>query len=70
MKTEENCSIPTPENCANFEVTVRVEKPKIMAEAKKKVDELFRRKSSAAVEKLGFQGEMLKFLGEEEKDIA
>ena len=44
MKTEENCSIPTPENCANFEVTVRVEKPKIMAEAKKKVDELYRRK--------------------------
>ena len=48
---------------------VRVEKPKIMAEAKKKVDELYRRKSSVTVAKLGFQGEMLKFLDEEEKDI-
>ena len=42
----EECTIPSPDNCANYKVTVRVEKPKILAEAKRKVDELFRRKSS------------------------
>ena len=70
--TFEYCSdvLPTPDNCTKFEVTVRVEKPKIMNKAKKKVDKLYRKKSSAAVEKLGFQGEMLQFLGEEERDIA
>ena len=41
-----------------------------MAEAQKKVDTIYRRKSSALVAKLGFQGEMLKFLQEEEKDVA
>ena len=70
MRVEENCPIPTPDNCANYDRTVRIEKPKIMAEAKKKVDAIFRKKSSAVVGKLGFQGEMLKFLEEEEKDIA
>ena len=48
---------------------MRVEKPKILTEAKKKVEDLYRQKSSAAVSKLGFQGEMLKFLEEEEQDI-
>ena len=46
-----------------------MEKPKIMAEAKRKVDELYRRRSAEKVAKLGFQGEMLKFLQEEEQDI-
>ena len=41
-----------------------------MAEAKKKVDAIFRRKSSAVVAKLGFKGEMLKFFKEEEKDMS
>ena len=54
------------DDCANYDRTVRIEKPKIMAEAKKKVEAIFRRKSSQAVGKLGFQGEMLKFLEEEE----
>ena len=66
MRTEENCPIPTPDDCANYDRTVRIEKAKIMAEAKKKVEAIFRRKSSQAVGKLGFQGEMLKFLEEEE----
>ena len=70
MKTEEQCTIPSPDNCATYDVTVRIEKPKIMAEAKKKVDTIYRRKSSALVAKLGFQGEMLKFLQEEEQDVA
>ena len=56
MRAEVNCPIPTPDNCANYDRTVRIEKPKIMAEAKKKVDVIFRKKSSAAVSKLGFQG--------------
>ena len=40
-----------------------------MSEAKRKVDELYRRRSAEKVAKLGFQGEMLKFLEEEEQDI-
>ena len=70
MRTEENCPIPTPDNCANYDRMVGIEKPKIMAEAKKKVEAIFRRKSSQAVGKLGFQGDMLKFLEEEERDIS
>ena len=70
MRTEENCPIPTPDNCANYDRMVRIETPKIMAEAKKKVEAIFRRKSSQAVGKLGFQGDMLKFLEEEERDIS
>ena len=62
MREETNCTIPTPDNCANYKVTIRVEKPKIMSEAKRKVDELYRRRSAEKVAKLGFQGEMLKFL--------
>ena len=31
MKTEEQCTIPSPDNCATYDVTVRIEKPKIMA---------------------------------------
>ena len=69
MRVETNCTIPSPDNCANYRVTIRVEKPKIMAEAKRKVDELYRRRSEEKVAKLGFQGEMLKFLQEEEQDI-
>ena len=44
MREEGKCIIPSPG--ANYKVTVRVEKSKILAEAKRKVDELFRRKSS------------------------
>ena len=69
MREEERCAFPTPDNCANYKVAMRVEKPKILTEAKKKVEDLYRQKSSAAVSKLGFQGEMLKFLEEEEQDI-
>ena len=40
MREEGKCIIPSPG--ANYKVTVRVEKSKILAEAKRKVDELFR----------------------------
>ena len=36
MREEARCSIPSPDNCANFKVTVRVEKPKILAEVKRR----------------------------------
>ena len=62
MREEERCAFPSPDNCANYKVAMRVEKPKILTEAKKKVEDLYRQKRSTAVSKLGFQGEMLKFL--------
>ena len=37
MKEDNECRIPTPENCSTFAVTVRVEKPKILKAAKEKV---------------------------------
>ena len=54
MREEERCAFPSPDNCANYKLAIRVEKPKILAEAKKKVEDVFRKKSSAAVSKLGF----------------
>ena len=54
MKDGEECPFPTPENCANFKVTMRVEKPKILALAKRKVEQVFRRKSAVTAAKLGF----------------
>jgi len=48
MKEEMKCSIPTPDNCANYAVTVRVEKPNIMKEARRKVEELYRERSMEA----------------------
>ena len=70
MKAETDCFIPTPENTNTFEATARVEKPKIMKVAKKKVCETFKRKSAEAAEQLGFQGKMLSLLAEEEQDIS
>ena len=70
MKEESQCSIPTPDSCANYAVTVRVEKPNIMKEARRKVEELFRERSIETAGQLPFQGEMLTLMGEEMKDIA
>ena len=36
MKTEQNCRMMTPDNFANYPVTVRIEKPNIMKKAKRK----------------------------------
>ena len=36
MKTEQNCRMTTPDNFANYPVTVRIEKPNIMKKAKRK----------------------------------
>ena len=54
MKDETECFIPTPENTNTFAATVRVEKPKIMAAAKKKVSDKFKKKSAEADAQLGF----------------
>ena len=70
MKEEMKCSIPTPDNCANYAVTVRVEKSNIMKEARRKVEELYRERSMEAAGQLPFQGEMLTLMGQEEKDIS
>ena len=40
MREEEMCAFPSPENCANYKVAMRVEK--ILTEAKKKVEDLYR----------------------------
>ena len=65
MTSGEECTIPTPENCANFAVTVRVEKPKVMKIGKQKVAAIYKRQSVA--EKLGMQGEVLALLDQEGK---
>ena len=70
MEEEDDCTIPTPENCATFHVTVRVEKPKIMKVAKGKVAKLFASKSSEAATASPFQGEMLRLLEEEGQDVS
>ena len=70
MQNETECFIPTPENTNTFAATVRVEKPKIMAVAKKKVCETFKRRSAEAAALRGFQGQMLTLLAEEEQDIS
>ena len=59
MKEGNECRIPTPENCATFAVTVRVEKPLILKAAKVKVAKIYEELSSKAVEAAPFQGEML-----------
>ena len=58
----DECTIPTPENCATFAVTVRVEKPKVQAVGKGKVAKIFKEKSAVEVNKLGMQSEMLALL--------
>ena len=70
MKEEGDCTIPSPESCATFPVTVRVEKPKIMKVAKGKVAKIFATKSSEAATASPFQGEMLKLLEEEGQDVS
>ena len=70
MKEETQCFIPTPENTNTFQATARVEKPKILVEAKKKVSEIYRRRSAEAAARLGFQGQMLTLLEEEDQDIS
>ena len=70
MENEDECTIPTPENCANFAVTSRVEKPKVMLVGKKKVASIFQKQSSEEVAKLGMQGELLALLDQEKEDIA
>ena len=70
MKEEMKCSIPAPDNCANYAVTVRVEKPTIMKEAKRKVENLYRERSIETAGQLPFQGEMLTLMGQEQKDIS
>ena len=69
MKGEEECFIPTPDNTNTFTQTVRVEKAKIMSIAKKKVTNIFKKKSEEAASRLGFQGQMLNLLAQEEEDI-
>ena len=46
MTEEDECTFPTPENCATFPVTVRIEKPKIMRVAKERVAKIFASMSS------------------------
>ena len=70
MKDEQNCRIPTPDNCANYPVKVRIEKPNIMKEAKRKVENLYKERSIQTVNQLPLQGEILTLLAEEEKDIS
>ena len=70
MNEEDDCTIPTPENCATFPVTVRIEKPKIMRVAKSKVAKIFASKSAEAAAASPFQGEMLRLLEEEGQDIS
>ena len=70
MKEEENCRIPTPDNCATYAITVRVEKPLIMQEAKRKVERMYRERSIETASQLSLQGEMLNLMAEEEKDVA
>ena len=47
-----------------------MEKPNIMVEARRKVENLYRERSIETASQLGFQGEMLSLLAKEEKDIA
>ena len=70
MKEEENCRIPTPDSCATYAITVRVEKPLIMKEAKRKVEGMYRERSIETASQLSLQGEMLNLMAEEEKDVA
>ena len=70
MQEEEECFIPTPENTNTYAQTVRVEKPNILSIAKKKVANIFKMKSQFEANKLGFQGQLLHLLAEEEEDIA
>ena len=69
LEEEDTCFIPTPDNCSNFEATVRVEKPKILKSAKAKVGQLYKKKAQEAASKVPFQGEM-SLMAEEEMDIA
>ena len=46
MNNGDECTIPTPENCATFAVTVRVEKPKVQAVGKEKVAKTYKEKSA------------------------
>ena len=70
LTEEDECTFPTPENCATFPVTVRIEKPKIMRVAKERVAKIFASKSAEAANAAPFQGEMLRLLQEEGQDIS
>ena len=70
MKTEQNCRMMTPDNFANYPVTVRIEKPKIMRVAKERVAKIFASKSAEAANAAPFQGEMLRLLQEEGQDVS
>ena len=48
---------------------MRVEKTKIMMVAKKKVTDIFMKKSDVLASRLGFQGQLLSLLAQEEEDI-
>jgi hypothetical protein len=70
IEAEDKCFIPTPTNCATYEATLRVEKPKILKAAKAKVAQLFRRKAEEEAAKVPFQGELLSLMAEEKADIS
>ena len=70
IEAEDECFIPTPTNCATYEATLRVEKPKILKAAKAKVAQLFRRKAEEEAAKVPFQGELLSLMAEEKADIS
>ena len=70
MKDGEDCFIPTSSNTNTFAQTVRVQKAKMMTIAKKKVTEIYKKKSEEKASQLGFQGQMLSLLAQEEEDIA
>ena len=64
-KKGEECVIPTPGNTNTFAQTVRVEKEKIMTVAKKKVSDIFKKKSQEKASTMGFQGQMLSLLAQD-----
>ena len=70
MATEEDCLIPTPDNCATFQATIRVERPKILKAAKAKVVDIYKKKAQEAASKVPFQGELLSLMAQEETDMA
>ena len=70
MGREEDCFIPTPDNCATFQATIRVERPKILKAAKAKVVDIYKQKAHEGASKVPFQGELLSLMAQEEMDMA
>ena len=70
IREEEQCLIPTPENTATYEATMKVEKPKIMKAAKDKVNQIFRDKAEQEAEMLPFQGGVISLMAQEKEDIS